>query len=243
MNTVKRAAFGLLAAGAAAGLLASPSSAQTLSVKVDSIKNGSALADLYAFCAPAAQGHTKPGANINPSVSWSKGPAGTKSYAIILYDTKSPAEHRERMNQEGVTLGADVARRDFYHWVLIDIPAGVTSIAKGEDSNARVLHGKPQTPSKVGLRGLNSYTVVTASNPAMAGAYFGYDGPCPPWNDTVAHEYHFTVYALDVPELAIGGGFDAADAMAAMKGHVLAQGDALQLYSQNPAVTATLPKK
>jgi Raf kinase inhibitor-like YbhB/YbcL family protein len=242
MRTIKLAVLGLFAAGAALGLAAIPASAQTLRVSVDSFKNGGAMPNQYAFCVPAAQGHTQPGLNINPRISWSKGPAGTKSYAIILYDTDSPAAQREKMNQEGMTLTTDVPRRNFYHWVLINIPASVTSVAKGEDSNVRVVHGKPQTPAKVGLRGLNSYTQATASNPQMAGAYFGYDGPCPPWNDEQPHRYHFTVYALSVKELNIGGAFDATAAMAAIQGKVLAQGEALGLYSQNPAVIAKLPK-
>jgi hypothetical protein len=29
----------------------------------------------------------------------------------------------------------------------------------------------------------------------MAGSYFGYDGPFPPWNDSLVHHYVFTLYA------------------------------------------------
>ena len=35
----------------------------------------------------------------------------------------------------------------------------------------------------------------------MFGDYYGYDGPCPPWNDELVHRYVFTLYALDVPRL------------------------------------------
>jgi phosphatidylethanolamine-binding protein (PEBP) family uncharacterized protein len=101
----------------------------------------------FAFCVPAAQGHTTGGPNLSPSISWSKGPRGTKSYTIILYDTGSPAEQREKMNKEGMTLTDDVPRRNFYHWVLADIPANVTSLKESADSNARVVHGKPATPA------------------------------------------------------------------------------------------------
>jgi phosphatidylethanolamine-binding protein (PEBP) family uncharacterized protein len=129
LRALKVAAIAMLAAGACGALLATtPASARALKVKVDSLKNGRTLANKYAFCAPAAQGHTKAGQNINPSISWSKGPRGTKSYAIILFDPKSPAEHRDMMNKEGMTLGADVKRHDFYHWVLVDIPPNVRSI-------------------------------------------------------------------------------------------------------------------
>jgi phosphatidylethanolamine-binding protein (PEBP) family uncharacterized protein len=67
----------LLAAGAA--LIAAPAMAATLRVHVDSFKNGGTVPNKYAFCAPAAQGHTTGGQNINPSIAWSKGPKGTQS--------------------------------------------------------------------------------------------------------------------------------------------------------------------
>ena len=118
------------------------------------------------------------------------------------------------MNNEGMRLTADVPRRNFYHWVLVDIPADVVSLKEGADSNARVVHGKPATPAAAGVRGLNDYTKVTTANDAMKGQYYGYDGPYPPWNDDLVHHYHFTVYALSVPSPK---DFDGAAAMDAMK--------------------------
>ena len=119
MKAIKAAA-GLLAV--AAGLAATPASASELRVSVDTFKNGELMPNKYAFCAPAAQGHTEPGANFSPSISWSRGPRDTKSYAIILYDTDSPAEQRDKINKEGVTMTPAIPRRRFYHWVLVDIP-------------------------------------------------------------------------------------------------------------------------
>jgi Raf kinase inhibitor-like YbhB/YbcL family protein len=68
----------------------------------------------------------------------------------------------------------------------------------------------------------------------MAGQYGGYDGPCPPWNDERAHRYTFKVYALDVPSLNLSGAFTGPEAEAAMQGHVLAEGEAVGLYTLNP---------
>jgi len=45
------------AANVAIGLVATPASARTLKVSVDSFKNGGAMPNKYAFCVPAAQGH------------------------------------------------------------------------------------------------------------------------------------------------------------------------------------------
>jgi hypothetical protein len=219
-----------------------PAVAQTLTVRVDTFKSGQTIPPQYAFCVPAAQGHTAPGLDINPRISWSKGPAGTKSYAIIATDPDVPTI-RTDMNQEGKTVAAAIPRRTFYHWILVDISPRVRSLAKGADSASRVARGKPATPSKAGVKGLNDYTAAMAGNEQMKGAYYGYDGPCPPWNDEVVHHYHFTVYALSVPSLNLSGAFGGAEAMAALQGKVLAQGEVIGLYTQNPAVAATLPKK
>jgi Raf kinase inhibitor-like YbhB/YbcL family protein len=240
MGRVRLVACATLAAGLSVALASPPAAARALKVSVDGFKSGGMIPTKYAFCAAAAQGHTTGGANISPRIAWSKGPSGTKSYAIILYDTDSPAAEREKMNKEGETLTAAVPRQKFFHWVLVDIPPNVTSLPEGAESNARVLHGKPATPSKFGVRGLNDYTKVTASNDAMKGQYFGYDGPCPPWNDENVHHYHFTVYALSVKTLDLPSDFDAPAALAAMKGKVLAEGRELSLYTQNPAKGATV---
>ena len=241
MGTIRIAAFGLIAAGVAAGLVATPAAARTLKVRVDSIKNGGVIPPQYAMCAPAAQGHVEPGLDKSPRISWSKGPAGTKSYAVIMTDTDSPKEQREKMNQEGMTLTAAVPRQTFYHLVMVDIPPSVTSLPEGAESDARVPHGK-STPAKVGMHGLNSFTMAFAANEQMKGQYYGYDGPCSPWNDENTHHYHFTVYALSVASLGLSGGFDGAAATAAFEGKVLAKGELLGLYSTNPAVIAKLPK-
>ena len=70
----KIAIIGMLGAGAVlvtTPLAATPASARTLKVSVDSFKNGGMMDNKFAFCAPAAQGHTTGGANLSPSISWS----------------------------------------------------------------------------------------------------------------------------------------------------------------------------
>jgi len=220
--------------GCAAFALSAPAEAATLKIKVDSVKSGGMIANKYAFCVAAAQGHAKGGANINPSVSWSQGPKGTQSYAVVLFDTDSPKEQREKMNKEGETLTSAVARQTFYHWILVDIPANVRSIKEGADSNARVVHGKPAA-STVGVKGLNDFTRTTAGNEAMKGQYFGYDGPCPPWNDSLVHHYHFRIHALDVAKLELSRGFTLSELRTAMRGHVLAEAELVGTYAIRPA--------
>jgi Raf kinase inhibitor-like YbhB/YbcL family protein len=238
MRMTKAAVFGLLAAVV---LVATPAYAKTLKVSVDSFKNGGTIPNKHALCVPAAQGHVAPGPDISPRISWSKGPAGTKSYVVTLTDTDSPAAEREKMNKEGMTLTSSVPRKTFFHWVLVDIPARVTSLPEGAESTARVVHGKPST-TKIGVRGLNEFTIIFAANDALKGQYYGYDGPCPPWNDENIHHMHFTVYALSVPTLNLTGAFGGPEAMAALKDKVLAHGEVIGLYTQNPAKGAQIPK-
>jgi phosphatidylethanolamine-binding protein (PEBP) family uncharacterized protein len=70
----------------------------------------------------------------------------------------------------------------------------------------------------------------------MAGDYYGYDGPCPPWNDEIPHRYVFTLFALDVEKLPLAGRFGGKEARAAIQGHVLAQASITGRYSLNPSV-------
>jgi phosphatidylethanolamine-binding protein (PEBP) family uncharacterized protein len=72
----------------------------------------------------------------------------------------------------------------------------------------------------------------------MAGDYFGYDGPCPPWNDSIVHHYTFTLYALDVARCPVEGKFTGPEALAAIAGHILDQASITCTYSLNPALPA-----
>jgi hypothetical protein len=121
--------------------------------------------------------------------------------------------------------------------LLVDIPAVTTEIAAGAFSSGLTARGKPGPEAGGGMRqGINDYTAWFAGDKEMAGNYFGYDGPCPPWNDEILHHYVFTVYALDVAECPVTGAFGGADVLKAIQGHVLAQASITGTYALNPAV-------
>ncbi len=217
--------------------------AATLKVRVDSIKSGKMIPTKYSFCMPAAQGHIGPGPDISPSISWTKGPRGTQSYAIAVTDTDSPKTDREKMNKEGMTVPKSATRQTFFHMILVDIPADVRSLPEGAASTARVPHGKPASETKIGVPGLSTFTVIFAANDAMKGKYYGYDGECPAWNDEIdPHHIHFMVYALSVKSLNMPQDFDGPAAIDAMKGKVLAEGKLDALYTTNPVTAAKVPK-
>ena len=206
-----------------------------LKVTIDAWENGAAMPERFAFCVPADQGHVSLGANLSPPIAWSEAPPGTASFAIVCHDPDVPSVPHD-VNKEGATIPAALPRIDFYHWVLVDIPAGAVELAEGADSEGVTARGKKPGATDHGVRGVNTYTDWFATDADMQGEYGGYDGPCPPWNDARLHHYHFTIYAVDVPSLGLTGIFGGADALAAMEGHVLAKGVWVGTYSLNPAV-------
>ena len=134
-----------------------------------------------------------------------------------MFDTDSPKENRDKMNKEGMTVPASTPLQTYYHTILVDIPANVRALKEGDASTAGVPQGKPATDTKVGVPGLNTFTVVLAANDAMKGKYCGDDGPCPAWNNEISpHQLHFTVYALSVKTLVHGADFDGPAALAAL---------------------------
>jgi Raf kinase inhibitor-like YbhB/YbcL family protein len=199
-------------------------------------RDGGVIPAEFAFGRPDAKSHVALSANRNPDLAWTGTPAGTKSFAVLCVDPDVPSRGDD-VNQEGRIVPASLPRVDFRHWVLVDLPAATTSIARGEHADGVVPHGKPGPAAKHGARhGINDYTGWFAGDPSMAGDWYGYDGPCPPWNDAIVHRYVFTVYALDVPRLGVEGRFGGADALRAMAGRVLAQASVTGRYALNPSV-------
>ena len=207
-----------------------------MKVTTTAFADGGAIPAEFALGKPDARSHVALSANRNPDLAWSGAPQGTRSYAIVCVDPDVPSRGDD-VNKEGRTVPASLPRVDFHHWVLVDLPFSIVAIARGEFSNGVTAHGKPGPEAKHGARqGVNDYTGWFAGDPSMAGDYYGYDGPCPPWNDAIVHRYRFTVYALGVPKLTLDGRFDAAQALRAMEGHVLAQAFVTGRYTLNPDV-------
>ncbi len=166
----------------------------------------------FAFCVPDPENHVTFGSNKNPGFEWSELPEGTRSLVLIAHDADVPSK-ADDVNEEGRVVPKNLPRIDFYHWVMVDIPADVVAIQEGEFSEGVTPHGKDSGTGRRGIRqGVNDYTKWFAGDEHMEGNYFGYDGPCPPWNDSIVHHYHFTLYALDLERCPVGGEFSAAHA-------------------------------
>lgn len=200
--------------------------------------DGGAIPPEFAFGKVDAKAHVALSGNRNPDFAWTGAPATTRSFALLCVDPDVPSRGDD-VNQEGKVVPASLPRVDFCHWVLVDLPPAVRAIAPGEYSNGVTPRGKPGPAARHGARqGINDYTGWFAGDKDMAGDYHGYDGPCPPWNDSIVHHYTFTVFALSVDRLAVDGRFGLADARRAMAGHVLAQAWVTGRYSLNPSVRA-----
>ena len=176
--------------------------------------------------------------NFNPHLAWSDAPAGTRSFALVCHDPDVPSRPDD-VNKPDREVPASLPRVDFFHWLLVDLPPSITEIAEGEYSTGFVAHGKPGPDTLHGARhGLNDYTGWFASDSQMSGDYFGYDGPFPPFNDSIVHHYVFTLHALDVPRLAVEGSFKGQDVRQALAGHVLAEARLVGTYTLNRRLIA-----
>ncbi len=195
-----------------------------------------AIPTAFAFCAPDPANHVTISCNRNPAFDWTGIPDGTRSLVLICCDPDVPGQPDD-VNREDREIPADLPRVDFYHWVLVDLPATAGSIAEGEYSNAVVARGKDGPDGPGGTRqGLNNYTDWFAGDADMQGKYYGYDGPCPPWNDSIVHHYVFTLYALDIERCPLEGEFSGAEVCSAIAPHILAQASITGTYSLNPEI-------
>jgi hypothetical protein len=204
----------------------------------NSISPGKPIPAEFAFAEPDPESHIRFAGNRNPHLRWSGAPAATRSFAIVAVDPDVPSVGTD-VNQEGRTVPTDLPRVSFYHWLLVDLPPSMSEIEAGAHSRGVTARGKPGSAAPGGGRhGLNSYTGWFAGDAEMEGDYFGYDGPCPPWNDERLHHYTFTVYALDTERAPVEDPFEAAAMMKAMEGHILDQAGLMGTYALNPEVRA-----
>ncbi len=205
-----------------------------MEIKLNCIADQQPIPAQYAFAAMDPDTHVALSANRNPGVSWTDVPDGARSLILICVDPDVPSKPDD-VNQEGRTVPADLPRTNFYHWVMIDIPVQCSGIEAGSCSDGVVSGGKSAPDGPEGSRqGLNDYTGWFAGDTEMGGDYFGYDGPCPPWNDSLLHHYHFVLYATDLDRCPVEGNFTGGDVEEAIKGHVMAETRVVGTYTLNP---------
>jgi len=103
----------------------------------------------------------------------------------------------------------DAPRGVWVHWLLYDLPRTTRRLPEGVPADPDLDDGSRQ--------GANDF------------GYVGYGGPAPPRG--APHRYFFKLYALDT-ELNLPSGARKAEVLAAMDGHVLADGQLIGTYQR-----------
>ena len=152
----------------------------TMTVSSTSFQHNSRLPDEHVY-----DGWGLSGGNISPQLSWSGAPEGTKGYAVTCFDPDAPTPS------------------GFWHWLLVGIPADVTSLDAGAGTSQSAPAGASHVVNDFGDR--------------------KYDGAAPPAGDR-SHRYLFAVHALDTDDLGLGDSASAAVTAFTIGGHTLARG-------------------
>jgi len=141
----------------------------------------------------AADGAAEGAEDVSPQLSWSGAPEGTKSYVVTCYDPDAPTPS------------------GFWHWVLVDVPADVTSLDTGAGAGTslpgQAFHVRSDWGSK------------------------SYGGSFPPEGDR-AHRYYFVVHAVDVETLGVDDEATAAVVSVNLAFHTLARAQLVATFQR-----------
>ena len=105
---------------------------EELKVVIDAWSYGDPIPEEYAFCVPDERTHCAMGQNLSPAIRWSRR-AGRHQILRPHLPRPGRALASGQRQQGGQAVSADLPRVDFFHWVLVDIPANVRELPKGAD--------------------------------------------------------------------------------------------------------------
>jgi len=103
----------------------------------DDLSDGATIDPLFAFGKKQPDEHMAFSDNLNPHLAWRQIPQATPSLVLTCVDPDVP-QVADEVNQEGKVLPVSMPRVDFFHWVMVDIPATVQEIKKASCSNGVV---------------------------------------------------------------------------------------------------------
>jgi phosphatidylethanolamine-binding protein (PEBP) family uncharacterized protein len=94
------------------------------------IKPGGTIQEKFVFNTGGCTG-----SNMSPALSWSGAPEGTKSFVVTVFDPDAPTGS------------------GFWHWVMFNIPANVTSLPEGAGTPGKEPAGATQIENDYGTVG------------------------------------------------------------------------------------------
>ena len=161
----------------------------SFTVTSDDVADGQPMDDTHA--ADASFGGK--GQNLSPQLRWEGFPPETRGFAVTIYDPDAPTGS------------------GFWHWVLFDIPAGVTELPRGAGSGDQA--GRPEG-TKHGRNDVGGLGFVGAFPPPGHGP----------------HRYVTAVHALDTDHLGPPDGATPAFVGFNLGGHTLARAVIVPTY-------------
>ena len=154
----------------------------TLAITSTAFAAGASIPVAYSCKSPKVQ---------SPPLAWKDVPADAKTLVLIVKDPDAP-------------------RGTFIHWIVYNLPAGLSGFDAGVPLTGTLANGA--------LQGANSL------------GRLGYMGPCPP-PGSAPHHYHFELNALDTA-LDLKPGATANEVESAAKGHIKATGELVGTFAR-----------
>jgi Raf kinase inhibitor-like YbhB/YbcL family protein len=152
------------------------------------VVDGRPLDEAHVF-----DGWGMPGGNRSPQLTWAGFPPGTAGFAVTCFDPDAPTGS------------------GWWHWLLLDLPADVTSLEQNAGAADAALPGQA-------FHVRNDYGMHC------------YGGAAPPQGDR-PHRYFFAVHALSVATLGIDSSVSAAVAGFNLTMNTVARGYVVPVYA------------
>ena len=107
------------------------SASAELTLTSNDLKEGGRIADVHVY-----KGFGCSGGNVSPQLAWDGAPAGTKSFALTVYDPDAPTGS------------------GWWHWVVVNLPPSIQELPRGSGSESgRLPQGAVQTRTDFGTAG------------------------------------------------------------------------------------------
>lgn len=162
-------------------------SAEAMRLTSPTLHNGQTIPMVHVY-----NGFGYHGQNLSPELFWTGAPITTKSFALTVFDPDAPRDG------------------GWWHWLVINIPAGQSFLPQGATAG----HGLPAGAMQI----RNDFDI------------FDYGGPAPPAGP--AHHYVFTLYALKVARLEVDPSARPEQVKALLEGQSLARASLTGLFGR-----------